>query len=77
MGRWSNRGGQRCCRRWQCRSPEEVEGDTLDLDSRDGWSRQCRVRCREQSEGRRSPPLIVHGCLSTSLTDRSAEPPRR
>lgn len=58
MGRWSNRGGQRHCRRGRlCPQQEECEAGTLDLDSRDGRSYRRRLRRSHRSERRRNPPL--------------------
>ena len=59
MGRWSNRGGQCHRGRWR-RCPqqeEECEGDTLDLDSRDGRSHKRRIRCSQRSEECSNPKL--------------------
>jgi hypothetical protein len=67
VGRWSNRGGQRRCRRWRRCPQQEGEGDTLDLDSRNGGSHERRIRCSQRSEGRGSPPLVRR-----SISDRQA-----
>lgn len=76
VGRWSNRGGQRCCCRWRrCPQQTECEGGPLALDSRDGCSHERRIRCSQRTEGRRNPPLArrsTSGQALLGLTLRSA-----